>query len=216
MDIISWFEMLGIGAFALSGAQVAIARKMDIFGVFVLGAITALGGGILRDGLVLNITPVCLHQPWAWAIVTSVCLLTSLWRRSLPVMLWVFWDALGLGAFVVGIGAQLYVQQHSMGVFFMGSLLTGIGGGMLRDILAQRIPVILRKDIYALAGLSGALVLWVMLSIGLSEILAMMISLSLVVGIRMISVKYQLHIPVPGGREQETDQTASFPPVRRK
>ena len=132
-------------------------------------------------------------------------------------MLWTFWDALGLGSFVVGTGAQLYMQHQPMSVFLMGALLTGIGGGMLRDMLAQRIPVILRRDIYALAGLAGALVLWYMLLFGLNELLAMAVSLSLVVSIRMVSAKYQLQIPVPGGRAHDSsEQTVSFPPIRRK
>lgn len=216
MEVFVWFEMLGIGAFALSGAQVAMARRMDIFGIFVLGAITALGGGILRDGLILHKTPVCLYQPWAWAIVGIVCLITSLLRRPLPVMLWTFWDALGLGAFVVGVGAQLYTLQYPMGVFLMGSVLTGIGGGMLRDMLAQRIPVILRRDVYAVAGLVGALGLWFLLGTGMHAILAMAIALAVIVGIRMVSAKYQLNIPVPGGRERDMEKTMPFPPIRSK
>jgi len=210
-------EMLGVAAFAFSGAQVAVARRMDVFGVFVLGAITAVGGGILRDGLILNVTPVSLHQPWTWAIVTAVCLLASFWRRPLPMMLWTFCDAIGLAAFVVGIGTQLIAQHQSMGVYLMGTLLTAIGGGMLRDLLAQRIPVILRKDIYALAGLAGALMLWPMLKAGINNLLAMIFSLCFIVGIRMISVYYQLQAPVPGGRpDQEMEYTISFPPVLHK
>ena len=209
--------MLGVAAFAFSGAQVAVARRMDVFGVFVLGAITAVGGGIMRDGLILNVTPVSLSQPWIWVNVTAVCLLVSVFRRPLPAMLWTFCDALGMGAFVVGIGARLVANNYPMGVFLMGTLLTAIGGGMLRDLLAQRIPVILRRDIYALAGLAGALLLWVLLKAGCNPLLAMGVSLFVIVGIRMVSVVYQLQVPVPGGRPQQApDYTVSFPPVKPK
>ncbi len=212
-----WMEMIGVAAFAFSGAQVAVARRMDVFGVFMLGAITAVGGGILRDGLILNVTPVSLSQPWIWINVTVVCLLVSFFRRPLPAMLWTFCDALGLGAFVVGIGARLIASQQPMGVYLMGTLLTGIGGGMLRDLMAQRIPVILRRDIYALAGLAGALMLWFMLKVGMNSLFATVFSLCLIVGIRMISVAYQLQMPVPGGRPDQASQyTVSFPPVKPK
>ena len=187
MEVFVWFEMLGIGAFALSGAQVAMARRMDIFGVFVWVPLRLWAAAFYGTDSSSIKRPVCLYQPWAWAIVGIVCLITSLLRRPLPVMLWTFWDALGLGAFVVGVGAQLYTLQYPMGVFLMGSVLTGIGGGMLRDILAQRIPVILRRDIYAVAGLVGALGLWFLLGTGMHAILAMAIALAVIVGIRMVS-----------------------------
>jgi uncharacterized membrane protein YeiH len=207
-------EMLGVAAFAFSGAEVAIRRRMDVFGVIMLGATTAFGGGILRDGLILNVTPVSLSQPWYWAIAVVVCLLVCWQRRPIPMLLWTFLDAVGLGAFVVGIGARLFAQHYPMGVFLLGSLLTAIGGGMLRDLMAQRIPVILRRDIYALAGLAGALLLYAMLRVQFNVILSMSLSLCLIVGIRMVSTIYQLNMPVPGDALTDvTDNTLSFAPV---
>jgi len=216
MEAFWWMEMLGIAAFAFSGAQVAVARRMDVFGVFVLGSMTAVGGGILRDGLILNVVPAALSQPWIWVNVTAVCLLVSLFRRPLPAMLWTFCDAVGLGAFTVGIGARLITAGHGIGVYLMGTLLTAVGGGMMRDLLAQRIPVVLRKDIYALACLAGALLLWGMMKAG-NALVSMGVALCLVIGIRMVSAVYQLQVPVPGGRPAEDmDNTMPIAPIKPK
>lgn len=168
-------ECLGIVAFALSGAMVAIRKGMDLFGVNILGLTTAVGGGCLRD-IVLGIyPPQMLRDPTfaLMAIAVSTLFFTVLYfyrrqpsERTLlrykRVLL--YCDAVGLGVFTV-IGVETAVKAYPDGTLFLllfVALLTGTGGGILRDILAGETPSVLVKHIYAVASLVGACVfLWV-------------------------------------------------------
>lgn len=165
-------EIIGTVAFASSGAMLAIEKKMDIFGVNVLGAVTAVGGGIMRD-VILGLTP-----PTAFAkpvyvlmsVITSTILFFVIYIR--PSMLHsrlrseyydrlMFWcDTAGLGIFtVVGIQTALQNMRGSNVFFFVFiGVLTGVGGGVLRDIMAGETPYILVKHIYACAAIAGGLV----------------------------------------------------------
>ena len=168
--ILLCMEMVGTVAFALSGAMTALRRQMDLLGVMILGLITAVGGGVLRD-LLLGITPpkvfddpltVCV------ALVSSAAAflppLRGLLLRSTllfeRLLLWA--DSLGLAAFTV-VGEQIAYSHLPEGSWFAVALLgtiTGVGGGVVRDSLAGNVPYIFRKHIYALAALAGAAV-WV-------------------------------------------------------
>ena len=161
------FELIGTVAFAASGALVGLAKKMDVFGVSVLGLVTAVGGGVIRDVILGNTPPATFESPVyaLTAILTSVIIFIPAVRRFLfkkqrfydSVML--LMDSLGLGIFtVVGIETA-YLSGHS-GTFllvFVG-MITGIGGGVLRDMLAGDTPYIFVKHFYASASLIGALV----------------------------------------------------------
>lgn len=165
-------EIFGTIAFASSGAMVAIEKKMDIFGVNVLGAVTAVGGGIMRD-VILGLTP-----PTAFAepvyILTSVLTSTILFLviyvrpsvlhskfRSDYYDRLMFWcDTVGLGIFtVIGIQtASLNMKGNNAFFFVFIGVLTGVGGGVVRDIMAGETPYILVKHIYACAALAGGIV----------------------------------------------------------
>lgn len=197
-------EMLGTIAFAISGAMVAIQKKMDLFGVILLGMTTAVGGGIIRD-LILGKTPPAafLHPVYALtAIGVSVLIFIPAMRRALKwqdklydVTLLVI-DSLGLGVFtVVGVQAA-YAALGSPTLFlsvFVGAL-TGVGGGVLRDLFAGQVPYILVKHIYATASLIGALLCALMWRpLGTSA--AMLLGAAAVVVLRLLAAHFRWKLP---------------------
>ena len=164
---ISVLEMLGTVAFAVSGALTAMRRRMDLLGVIVLGVVTAVGGGIIRD-ILLGITPpLAFRDPTAVmvAIVTSVVLFFPWARRHLmhnqrlfdTVLL--IMDSVGLGIFtVMGIWNALdFSPERSTFLLVFVGVMTGVGGGVLRDILAGNTPYIFVKHVYACASILGAI-----------------------------------------------------------
>lgn len=200
-------EVLGTIAFAISGAMLAIERKMDLFGVLVLGVVTALGGGFMRD-VVLGIVPPSMFTN---RIFVPVGLITSFytflairWNQHviplLPEGLFQlvlnFTDAIGLGLFtVLGVNAAInagYGEFHMFAIFL--GMLTGVGGGMLRDIFAGLTPAILRKHIYACASLLGAAV-YDGLLFCMEKGYAMFVGAALVIFVRMLAYHYKWDLP---------------------
>ena len=205
-NLLLLFELLGTVAFALSGAMVALSKKMDIFGVAVLGLVTAVGGGVIRD-LVLGITPPATFKNPVYAtvaIIVSVAAFVPAIRRFLfakPGLYDKFlllMDSIGLGIFtVVGIETA-YIAGHSSSWFlliFVG-VITGCGGGILRDILAQNTPAVLIKHFYASASIIGAVVcilLWKLLG----QSAAIIGGAFSVLVLRLLAAKYQWSLPKP-------------------
>ena len=164
-------EIIGTVAFASSGAMTAIEKKMDIFGVNILGATTAVGGGMMRD-IILGVTPpAAFSQPVyiLFSILTSTILFAIVYtnpeilhsriknRYYDKIMLWC--DTAGLGIFtVVGIqtASRILPQDNPFFFVFIG-VLTGVGGGVLRDIMAGETPYILVREIYASAAIAGGI-----------------------------------------------------------
>lgn len=156
-----WFslvDLLGTLAFALSGASASIERRLDWFGVVVVAYVTACGGGILRD-LSLGLVPPVGISEWRYAAIALGAAALSLWPRSLvqrlrhPVL---FFDAIGLGFFAVTGAHRAMDASHNMQVAVLLGVATAVGGGVLRDVLLNRVPVILQREIYAMAALLGA------------------------------------------------------------
>lgn len=171
-EFIFILELIGTVAFASSGAMIAIEKKMDIFGVNVLGATTAVGGGIMRD-IILGLTPpgACSHPVYVLvAALTSTILFVIAYAKPTAfesrvktdyydkLMFWC--DTAGLGIFtVVGIQAAVRaVGGENVFFFVFIGTLTGVGGGVLRDIMAGETPYILVKHIYACAAIAGGIV----------------------------------------------------------
>lgn len=199
------FEIIGTVAFAISGAIVAMQHKLDYFGILLLSVTTSIGGGVLRD-LILNVSPpVGLVDPTyvVTASITTFLLLTlGRFRRFVssgsPIYTWGYYisDALGLGVFtVIGVDAALsagYEKEFFLCIFV--AMLTGVGGGMIRDILVQEIPVIMRREIYAVASIAGAIVYYfARLQIGQSP--AVLLSVVITFSIRMLSLYFNVHVP---------------------
>ena len=197
-------QMIGTLSFAVSGAMTAMRKGMDLLGVVVLGLITAVGGGILRDVLLGRTPPAIFSDPLTAALAVGVSVLVFIptVRRLLSrtprvyevTMRWA--DSLGLGIFTV-IGAQTAcgALNHAnwFTIAFLGTI-TGVGGGVLRDVLAGDLPYIFRKHIYALASLAGALV-WVGVHRFWNDAAAMLIGGSVVVLIRLLAAHYRWSLP---------------------
>ncbi len=189
-------EILGTVAFAVSGAFVAIEKKMDILGVMILGITTAIGGGIIRDILMGVTPPTGLSNPLYAAIAIVVSLIVFLpkvrGKINLNHLGMVFVDAIGLGAFTV-IGCETALPLHNFWLQIFLGVLTGVGGGVLRDIFAAEKPMIFVKHFYAAASLSGALLFSLLYP--LNDSLAAVLGVDVIIILRLLAAKYRWHLP---------------------
>ena len=205
MDIgILILQLIGTVSFAVSGAMTAMRKGMDVLGVTVLGLTTAVGGGILRDLLLGRTPPAIFSDPLTVALAAAAAILVFIpaVRRQLARTPRVYEvtmrlaDSLGLGIFTV-IGAQVACEAlgHAnwFTIAFLGTI-TGVGGGVVRDVMAGDLPYIFRKHIYALASLAGALA-WVVVHRLWSDTAAMLIGGSLVLVIRLLAAHFRWSLP---------------------
>lgn len=207
MDLLVFAEIMGTVAFAASGAAVGMEKKMDIFGVAVLGLTTATGGGILRD-LVLNITPPAAFKDPVFAVISVIVSLilfipyvhkavgekSEIYDRIFLIM-----DSVGLGLFtVIGIrvAKTASIEDNFFLVTFVG-VLTGVGGGLLRDIFAGDRPYIFIKHFYACAAIIGAWICAYLWDIT-GESAAMIIGASVIVLLRLLAAHYRWSLPKAG------------------
>lgn len=190
-------EMVGTVACAISGIRLAATKNFDWFGAYIVGLVTAIGGGTLRD-LLLDI-PVFWMQTWWYLAVTALSLATVIVFRNILVsrdkILFIF-DSVGLALFcVIGIQKTLAVG-YPMWVAAVMGIITGAFGGVIRDILINEEPLVFRKDIYATACLLGAIVYWVIMVCGGSPF-AQQISCGItIIVLRVLAIKYSLSLPV--------------------
>ena len=195
-DLLIFLQLIGIAAFAVSGALVAGERQMDWFGVMVLGVIVAVGGGTVRD-LLLGV-PVFWTQASWYVVLAGVCALGTIplagWasrvRRPVAIA-----DAVGLAVFVA-LGTRKALEAGTSGfVAVIMGVVTGIVGGIIRDVLANRTPTILRKEVYALAALCGA-ALFVLADVArLSAGLSLWISIVATLAIRIAAILFNWSVP---------------------
>ena len=197
-------ELIGTVAFSASGAMTGIKKNMDIFGVIILGLTTAVGGGVIRD-LILGITPPATFQNPIYAttaIITAIIVflpfiqrLLHRYQRAYDLMMLAM-DSLGLGIFTV-IGVQAAFSQsgdYSMFLMAFVGVITGVGGGVIRDMMAGNTPYIFVKHIYACASLAGAIVCTLLWKV-LGGAWAMAIGMVLVVVIRFLSAHFRWSLP---------------------
>lgn len=205
--VITCLEIIGVIAFALSGAIIGLKKGMDLLGVCVLGLTTAVGGGIVRD-LLLGITPpMTFRDPsyFIMSVVVSAIAFIPVFRRPIMtdgrlhdlLLLWT--DSIGLAIFTVcGARSAIYAgfASNSFLVVFV-SVVTGVGGGVMRDVFAGDRPYIFVKHIYACAALAGAVVcrlLW----FHLGEATSMTIGFVIVLLIRLFSAHFRWSLPKAG------------------
>lgn len=200
-------ELIGTFAFAVSGAAAAIDIRLDIFGVFFCGVITALGGGVFRDVL-LGQLPSAMFCHYVYLIVAlcsslAVFLFARYFRRifvekaKLLASLNNIFDAVGLGVFtVVGITTAIAAGygDNDFFVIFLG-VTTGCGGGILRDITLNRVPLILSKRIYAVASLLGGVLYYVLQGTNCASWLAVFSSIALIFVLRILSAAFRWDLP---------------------
>ncbi len=195
-------DFIGTFAFAISGIRLASAKRFDWFGAYVVGFVTAVGGGTLRD-LLLDVTPGWMTDP-IYLICTGVALLwVALFGRYLIHLNNTFFifDSIGLALFtVVGMGKSLALGYPFWVAIIMGSM-TGAAGGVFRDVFINEIPLIFRKEIYAMACVVGGLVYWICTSLGVDDYISQ-VSCGVVVFVtRILAVKYKICLPTLSGHE---------------
>ncbi len=200
-------EIIGTVAFATSGAMVAISKRVDIFGVLVLSSITALGGGCIRDILIGTLPPRMFSDYRYVAVAASVSFIVfivayifrDLYQKSQKIVDSVnnIFDAAGLGVFTV-TGVQVAIESG----FKMNSILavclgviTGIGGGVLRDVMLREIPFVLKKRIYALASIAGGVVYYNLYLADFGRTKAIVIAVIVTFTIRMLATVFKLDLP---------------------
>lgn len=203
----SILEIAGTVSFAISGAMAALEKKVDLFGVIVLGITTALAGGIFRDMLVGRVPPAAFSDGTYMkiAFVTSVIVFLAAWMFSdkyvnnIQVIDTInnIFDAAGLGAFTITgakVAMSMGYMDNSFFVIFLG-MVTGVGGGILRDLMIGEIPFILRKRIYAVASLLGGCIYYVLLLKNVADMTAAFIGIGIVFSLRMLATIFRWNLP---------------------
>jgi len=189
-------EVLGTAAFTISGVYSALQKRLDLLGVLIIGFVTAIGGGTIRDVLIGH-TPVSWMQNLTAPITVLItAAATLLWKRrvkSYKVTLFLF-DAIGLGLFTV-IGLQKGIQMNlNPGICIALGTITGCFGGVCRDILLAQIPILFRKEIYATACIAGGLVYFVLVSLT-DKAIAEIVTVLLICSIRIVGYRKNWHLP---------------------
>ncbi len=199
MNIIYILDLIGTAAFAASGAWVGVRKHMDLFGVLVLGTVTAVGGGTLRDLLLGDIPPFSLKdEAYIYiAIIVSLVVFANRKRFELFEKPLLYFDAIGLGTFVViGTTKAIDFQLGALGAVLMG-VMTGTAGGVMRDLLANQVPLILRREIYASACVAGGTLLVILGENGVAPAAAALLSAATVILVRLLAIHYDWSLPKP-------------------
>ena len=215
IDIVNYvIEICGVAAFAISGATEGFKNKLDMFGVCLLGVLTALGGGIMRDVCLGIFPPVAFTRYDYLAVCLLVSVITFFYsyirvkvqnsQQTRDEILNIV-DAFGLGLFVVaGVNASIGKFGFDKGyVAVCAALLTSIGGGIVRDVLVMKIPTVLYKHIYALAAISGAVLYFELEKrTDLNNYLTTAITVVFVVAVRLIATYGRLNLPKAKGTDE--------------
>lgn len=197
-------EYIGTFAGAISGIRLASAKKFDWFGAYVIGLVTAVGGGTMRDVL-LNLPPFWMRHP-SYLITTFVALvaISVFGRRFISERItWFVFDTVSISLFtVLGLEKTMLMGFPSWCAIIMG-VVTAVFGGVLRDVLINEVPLIFRKEIYATACLAGAILYMVlMLGFGVPQILCGIVCMIVIFVLRALAIRYSWSVPVLSGRSR--------------
>ena len=197
-------DLSGTFAFAISGIRLASGKQIDWFGAYIIGLVTAIGGGTLRD-LLLGITPFWMTDA-QYFITTAVALLATLLFKDKLFKLgstWFLFDTIGLGLFtIVGITKSMDAGLPFWVCIVMGTI-TGSVGGVVRDVLLNEVPLLFRKDIYALACVAGGGVYFMCTELNLPAGVTEIIAALTVIIFRLLAVKFHIHLPQLQALEKE-------------
>ncbi|AVM52170.1 trimeric intracellular cation channel family protein [Bacteroides zoogleoformans] len=193
-------DFIGTFAFAISGIRLASAKRFDWFGAYVVGFVTAIGGGTIRD-LLLDVTPGWMTDP-IYLICTGLALLWVILFGKYLIHLnntFFIFDSIGLALFtVVGVGKSLVVGYPFWVAIIMGSI-TGAAGGVIRDVFINEIPLIFRKEIYAMACVVGGSCYWLCDSLGMQSYACQVMAGTTVFIVRILAVKFKICLPTLSG-----------------
>lgn len=193
-------EFIGTFAFALSGIRLASAKRFDVFGAWIVGMATAIGGGTLRDFL-LDISPFWMTNSSYFICCAVAVLWVMLFGKYLIRQnnTWFIFDTIGLALFnVIGIEKTLAMGYPAWTAITMGGI-TGAAGGIIRDVLINEVPLIFHKEIYAMACVAGGVVYIVCARMDMSVEVCALLSSVVVILIRILAVKYHWHLPILKG-----------------
>ena len=190
-------DLLGTIAFAISGALSAMNRRLDLFGIFIIAFVTAIGGGTIRDILIGN-TPVTWMENTIYIyLIGFVTILAIMFRKDLDHLkksLFLF-DTIGLGIFTI-TGVEIGIQNDLNPIISITlGTMTGTFGGVIRDILCNEIPVIFRKEIYATACIVGGMAFILLYEAGMQQDLIYILTSLTVILIRLMAVRFQISLP---------------------
>lgn len=198
MTVLYALDLLGTAAFAASGALAGIRREMDIFGVLMLGLVTATGGGTLRDLLLGDTPPFIFKDETYLYLSVAVSLAVFIFHQQLDFLKHplTYFDAVGLGTFVViGTGKAIDFKLGFFGAVMMG-VITATAGGMIRDLLSNRIPLVLQKEVYASACLAGGALLYLLHQYTrLPHIWSLLAAATTVIVLRLLAVQHNWSLP---------------------
>lgn len=190
-------DLFGVAVFAISGALSAGRKSLDLLGVVIIAVVTAVGGGTTRD-LLLDRHPIFwIADPLYLSVILVAALLTICYTRfrEPPEKALLLADALGLAVFTI-TGAQITQMVISNGVIIViMAAITGTVGGLLRDVLSNEIPLIMRRDIYATAALAGASAYLLLQYSTLESSIIIIISMGIVISLRLAAIQWELHLP---------------------
>jgi len=197
VELVYILDILGTLAFAISGALVASDQKLDLFGVIIIAFVTAVGGGMLRDVLI-NAHPINWIGDLNYLYVIFIAvLLTFLFKsKILPLSKTLFlFDTVGISVFtLLGLQKGLNFDLHPLIALIMG-MISAVFGGVLRDVLTNKIPLIFEKEIYASACLAGGITYLLLKKTPITDNLNFIVSASVIITIRLIAVKFNLELP---------------------
>jgi uncharacterized membrane protein YeiH len=196
-NFLNIIDILGTFAFAVSGVFSAMERKLDPFGTLIISFVTAIGGGTVRDILVGNFPVNWLQNDIAILIIFTAAVLTMLfgsYLKHLNTALFLF-DALGLGLFTI-IGIEIGLKHgFSAGICIALGTISACFGGVLRDVLLNKVPLIFQKEVYALACIAGGTIYYFLCRTTLNEDISKIICILLIFAIRVIAVRFKLSLP---------------------
>ncbi|MGV6844593.1 MAG: trimeric intracellular cation channel family protein, partial [Lutibacter sp.] len=197
MNFFTILDIIGTFAFAVSGALVAINKKFDPFGIFIIGFVTAVGGGTLRDVLTGHLPVNWMTQINYFYTIIIAVITAIFFRKKLKYVrksLFLF-DTIGLGIFtIIGTKVGLALNLHFLITIALGTM-TGAFGGVIRDILCNEIPIIFRKEIYATACVIGSATFIGLHLFNINNTLNYFITILIVILIRIVAVKFHLTLP---------------------
>ena len=200
-------DFIGTFAFAISGIRLASAKRFDWFGAYVVGLVTAIGGGTLRDVL-LDVPPAWMQDPFYVICTAFAMLFVILFSEHLIHLNNTFFifDTIGLALFtVVGVERSIAAGYPFWVAIIMGSM-TGAAGGVIRDVFINEIPLIFRKEIYAMACVVGGIAYWICALAGVESYISQIVSGSTVFLTRVLAVKYHITLPILKGDPEHENE----------
>jgi len=193
-----WVDLAGVAVFAVAGTLMAYKKHMDGFGVVVLASVTAIGGGTLRD-MILDLPVFWVQDPSYFYAIIAAAFITIIWLRNkntFPLHYLLFADAIGLAFFnVMGLQKALTYGASPLIAIALGTM-TGVFGGLIRDVICREIPLVLKGELYATTCIIGGAAYVSAMLLGLSTVVCMLMGFVITLAIRLGAMQWHWHLPV--------------------